>query len=159
MPATDTRITVPTDTPTVTMQRLFHAPPARVFAALTTPALLERWYGPRRYRTEVPELDLRVGGCYRFLNIGADGTVYGFHGEYREVVPDERLVDMWIWEGEPDQVVIETSTLEERDGGTLLTVTAEFPDFASRESNQAEGGSEGAIESWERLEEVLASME
>jgi uncharacterized protein YndB with AHSA1/START domain len=119
---------------------------------------VERWYGPRRYRIEVPELDLRIGGGYRFLNIDADGTVYGFHGEYREIVPNERLVFTWIYEGEPDKVVVETEVLEESDGMTTLTSTAEFPDFESRDGNLAAGGLDGAAESWDRLLEVLAMI-
>jgi uncharacterized protein YndB with AHSA1/START domain len=154
----DTEFEVPEDRPTVTVRRTFHAPRHAVWEAMTTPELVERWYGPARYRIEVPELDLRPGGRWRFLNIDkGDGTVWGFHGQYQEVVPDERIVQTWVFEGAPDETVVETATLEQRDGETTLTAIAEYPSFESRKATLDAGGNDGAAESYDRLAAIVES--
>ena len=81
------------------LTREFDAPRELVFKAMTDPALLSRWWGPRRYRTVVDELDVRPGGKWRMRNIGADGDEHAFRGEFREVVPSERVV--WTFEYVP----------------------------------------------------------
>lgn len=155
----DTRFTTPDDRPLLLIERTFHAPARAVWQALTEPDYIERWYGPRQYTTAVTELDLRPGGRYRFVNLEADGTEYGFHGEYIEVVPDKRLIYTWTYEGAPDELVLETDELEERDGETVLRASAEFPSMGSRDSNLQAGMLDGAAESYDRMDEVLAGMQ
>src|SRR3954449_2472093 len=89
----------------IVMTRAFDAPRALVFRAFTEPALIERWWGPRQYTTVVDKLELRVGGSWRFLNRGADGAEHAFHGEFREIVPPERIVWTFEYEGMPGHVV------------------------------------------------------
>jgi uncharacterized protein YndB with AHSA1/START domain len=155
----ETEFEVPEDQPVITLRRTFRAPAHKVFEAMTKPEYVERWYGPARYRVEVPELDPRPGGRWRFLNIDKeDGAVWGFHGEFREIVPDTRIVQTWIFEGTPDVVVNQTVTLEERDGETTLTAVAEYPNLESRQADLDVGANEGAAETYDRLADVVASM-
>ncbi|HEY3317072.1 MAG TPA: SRPBCC domain-containing protein [Coriobacteriia bacterium] len=155
----ETHFEVPEDRPAIVLRRTFHAPAHALFEAMSKPEQVERWYGPARYRVEVPELDFREGGRWRFLNIDkADGTVWGFHGEFRKIVPDRRIEQTWIFEGAPDAVVEQTAELEERDGETTLTVTAVYPDFASRQGDLDHGANEGAAETYDRLAEVAGSI-
>jgi uncharacterized protein YndB with AHSA1/START domain len=155
----ETEFTVPDDRPAIILRRTFHAPARKVYAAMTEAAYVERWYGPARYKVEVRELDARPGGRWRFLNIDADGKEWGFHGEFLELVPNERISQTWVFEGFPDVEVIQTATLEEHDGETTLTATAEYPSFESRKGDLDAGANEGAAESYERLADVVASME
>jgi uncharacterized protein YndB with AHSA1/START domain len=146
------------DRPVVVMRRTFDAPSRMVFDALTRPDLFEHWYGPHEYAVVSAEADVRPGGAYRIVQRGPDGTLHGFRGEYRDVVPGERIVQTWAYEGVPDSVAIITSVLEERDGMTTLTETTEFPNLADRADNLAAGGERGALESWTRLAALVESM-
>jgi len=85
------QVTTPTEREIV-MTRVFDAPRSLVFDALTKPELLKRWFGPRGWSLGVCEVDLKVGGTWRFVWRGPDGTEWGMHGAYREIVPPERLV-------------------------------------------------------------------
>ena len=92
------KVTVISDTE-ILITREFDAPRDLVFKAMTDPALMPRWWGPRRYKTVVDTMDVRPGGKWRMRNIAADGGEHAFRGEYREVVPPERVV--WTFEYEP----------------------------------------------------------
>jgi len=150
-------LAIPTDREIV-MTREFDAPRELVFKAMTDPALLSRWWGPRKYRTVVDELDARPGGKWRMRNIGADGDEHAFRGEFREVVPPERVV--WTFEYVPlaGHISVETMTLAERDGRTLLTVRNQFSSKEDLEGMVNSGMESGARESYERLDEVLAEL-
>jgi uncharacterized protein YndB with AHSA1/START domain len=140
------------------LTREFDAPRELVFRALTDPALLSRWWGPRRYRTVVDQMDVRPGGKWRMRNIGADGDEHAFRGEFREVVPPERVV--WTFEYEPmaGHISVETMTLTERDGRTLLTARDQFASKEDLEGMVNSGMESGARESYERLDEVIAEL-
>jgi len=140
------------------LTREFDAPRELVFRALTDPALLSRWWGPRRYRTVVDQMDVRPGGKWRMRNIGADGDEHAFRGEFREVVPPERVV--WTFEYEPmaGHISVETMTLTERDGRTLLTARDQFASKEDLEGMVNSGMEAGARESYERLDEVIAEL-
>ncbi len=86
------------------MTRTFNAPRELVFRAMTEPDLMARWWGSRRSTTVIEKLELRPGGPYRFLSRGEDGTEYAFRGEFREVVPPERFVWTFEFEGMPGHV-------------------------------------------------------
>jgi uncharacterized protein YndB with AHSA1/START domain len=143
------------DRPAIVMRRLFDAPRGVLFDAMTDPESLKRWYGPRRLPVDSAEVDLRPGGHYRIVQRAADGALHGFHGEYREVVPGERLVQTWIYEGYPDSVAVITGDYDECDGMTWLTSTTVFPSFADRQGNVDSGAEAGARESWDRLAELM----
>ena len=152
------KVTVLSDTE-IQITREFDASRDIVFKAMTDPTLLSRWLGPRRYKTVVDAMDVRVGGKWRMRNIAADGGEHAFRGEFRDVVPSERLV--WTFEYEPvaGHISVETMTLTERDGRTLLTVRDVFASKEDRDGMLQSGMEEGARETYERLDELLAELE
>ena len=153
----DMKVTVLSDTE-LQITREFDAPREIVFKAMTDPALVARWWGPRRYKTVVDTMDVRPGGKWRMRNIAADGGEHAFRGEYREVTPPERVV--WTFEYEPlaGHISVETMTLTERDGRTLLTVHDVFSSKEDLDGMLQSGMESGASESYDRLEELLAEL-
>lgn len=138
--------------------REFDAPREIVFKAMTDPALVAKWWGPRRYQTVVDTMEVRPGGKWRMRNIAADGGEHAFRGEYREVTPPERVV--WTFEYEPlaGHVSVETMTLTERNGRTLLTVHDVFSSKEDLDGMLQSGMESGASESYDRLDELLAGL-
>jgi uncharacterized protein YndB with AHSA1/START domain len=157
MSKSDLTITRVTDTE-LRITREFDAPRELVFKAMTDPALVARWWGPRKYRTVVDTLDARPGGKWRMRNIGADGVEHAFRGEFREFVPSERIVWTFEYEPLPGHISVETMTLTERDGRTLLTVRDVFSSKEDLNGMVDSGMESGARESYERLDEVLAEL-
>src|SRR5687767_14094350 len=92
------RVELPTDTQIV-ITREFDAPRELVYKAYTAPDLVRRWWYAKRGEMRVADIDLRVGGKWRYVMATEDGTEVGFHGEYREIVPNERLVSTETFEG------------------------------------------------------------
>jgi uncharacterized protein YndB with AHSA1/START domain len=140
------------------MTREFDAPRALVFKAITDPKLIPNWWGPRKYTTIVDKMDVRPGGAWRFINKGPEGE-HGFKGVYREIVPPERIVQTFEWEGLPGHVSVETLILEEiEDGKTRMTATSVFDTKEDRDGMFESGAESGARETWDRLAEVLADL-
>ena len=148
-------LTLPSDREVV-ITRVFDAPRDLVFKALTDPKSIPHWWGPRNQRTKVDKMDLKPGGVWRFIHHDREGTENAFHGVYREIVPPERLVYTFEWEGLPGHVLVETITLEERDGQTTVTDRALFDSVEDRDGMLKSGMETGAAESMDRLEELLA---
>jgi uncharacterized protein YndB with AHSA1/START domain len=142
----------------IEMNRLFDAPRELVFEAYTEPEHIPHWWGPREVTTIVETMDVRPGGAWRFVQRDADGNEYAFYGEYREVVPPERLVSTFTFEGMPELEMVDTLTLSEQDGKTLLTVVSRFASQEDRDAMVESGLEGGAIEMWERLAELLAQQ-
>jgi len=142
----------------IIMTRIFDAPRQLVFKAHTDPVLIAQWWGPRRFTTIVDRIDVRPGGAWRFINRTADGEEYGFRGEFREIVPPERIVWTFEFEGMPGHVSVETATFEERDGKTRLTARAVYETVEDRDGMLSSGMEEGARETWDRLAELLEKM-
>ena len=141
----------------VVMTRVFAAPREHVFAALTRPELLRRWYGPTGWTLVVCEVDLRVGGEWRFVTRRADGRDIGQRGVYREVAPPERLVNTEWWEDWNPGESLVTTVLSERDGHTTLTSTVRFPSQEVRDTVLRNGMKHGAAEGYTKLAEYLAT--
>lgn len=156
-PKRDLKVTVISDLE-VTLTREFDAPRELVFKAMTDPRLIERWWGPRNYRTVVDHLDARPGGTWRFRNIAADGGEHAFRGEFKEITPPERVVWTFEYEPLPGHISVETMTLTEQDGRTLLTVIDRFSSKEDRDGMVNSGMESGARESYERLDEVLDEL-
>jgi len=150
-------ITTPSDRE-IQMTRVFNAPRALVFRAMTEADLMERWWGPRRYTTVVEKLELRPGGTYRFLNRGEDGSEFAFRGEFREIVPPERIVWTFEFEGMPGHISVETMVLTEENGQTTVTATSVFDSKEDRDGMLNSGMEEGAAESYDRLAELLPEL-
>jgi uncharacterized protein YndB with AHSA1/START domain len=152
-------ITLPSDTE-ILITRSFDAPAALVFEAYTTPALVKRWWGFADAEWLVCDIDLRVGGQWRFVTREQGGFEVAFHGEYREIDAPHRLVSTEVFEGapvpDPDaDATVNVMTLEEVDGVTNLSVLVQTP---SREVRDAiiESGMEGGLQvSYDRLEDLV----
>lgn len=150
-------VTLPTDN-SVQLRRVFNFPRDLVFRAMSEPEHVRQWWGLRSSQMVVCEIDLRVGGKWRYVTREEDGTEVEFYGEYREVTPPERVVQTEIFAPFPDAPSLVTVTLEERDGRTVLTSRAEYPSREVRDMVIATGMETGAAESYDRLEEVLATL-
>ena len=143
----------------IVMTRVFDAPRELVFKALTTPELLKRWFGPHGWTLTECEVDLRVGGAWRFLSKGPDGRTMGMRGVYREIAPPERIeytesFDEWAEQGS----AVITTTLVERDGRTTLTCVSLAPSREVRDAVLATGMEHGAAETYDRLADMLQSV-
>ncbi len=147
-------MTLPTDREIV-MTRVFDAPRELVFKAHVDPEAIPRWWGPRRYTTIVDKMDLRPGGVWRFVQRDQEGNEFAFNGVYREIVPPERLVLTFEFEGMPGHVAVNTAIFEDLGGKTRLTTTQLFEHVADRDGMIQSGMESGAIETWDRLTEYL----
>ncbi len=141
--------------------REFDAPRELVFKAHTDPKLYAQWLGPRRFTMRLEKFEPKSGGTWRYISKDKAGNEYGFHGVNHEVLPPERIIDTFEFEGLPDKghVSLETLRLEELPGGrTKLTVQAVFQSVADRDGMIQSGMEEGVNESYERLDELLREM-
>jgi len=153
-------ITLPTDEQ-ILITREFDAPKHLVYRAWTTPELVRRWWHANRGEMTVCDIDLRVGGTWRYAMIAEGGFEVGFHGEYREIVPNERLVSTEVYEGIPDaekHAAVDTLTLEEVDGRTILTVLVEHPTKEGRDAHINSGMEPGLQDALDLLEQVAVSL-
>lgn len=148
---------LPTDT-TIVMERIFDAPRELVFRAYTEPELISQWWGLRAATTNVDTFDLRVGGEWRYVQVMPDGTEFGFHGEFREITPPEKLVSTFEFEGMPGHIAEDAAVFGDLGKQTRLTVTSTFANKEDRDGMVASGMEGGAAETWDRLGELLASL-
>jgi uncharacterized protein YndB with AHSA1/START domain len=139
----------------IVMTREFDAPPDVVFRALTDPTLIPNWWGPSRYETIVDHAEPRSGGSWRFLNRDDEGNEYGFKGIYHDVVPDERIVQTFEFEGAPGHVALETATLEEVGGRTRYRAVSVYQSVEDRDAMVKSGMEGGARETMDRLAELV----
>ena len=151
------KVTLPTDEQILITQK-FDAPKDLVFRAWTTPELVRRWWTAKRGEMKVAEIDLRVGGKWRYAMVTPDGMEVGFHGEYREIVPNERLVSTEVYEGMPDAEAVNTLTLTETDGRTTLEVLVQHQTKEHRDGHVESGMEEGMQDAMDLLEEVAVSL-
>src|SRR5262245_35111781 len=153
-------VTLPTDEQ-ILITREFDAPRHLVFKAYTTPELIKRWWHANRGEVTVAEIDLRVGGKWRSVAVTDDGQEVAFHGEYREIVPNERLVSTEAYEGIPDpdaNATLNTLTLTEEDGRTTLTILVEAPSKEIRDAIIESGMEAGMQDALDLLEQVAVSL-
>ena len=141
----------------VVLTRVFDAPRDLVFEALTRPELLKRWFGPHGWNLVVCEVDLRVGGAWRYVLEGPDGRSMGMGGEYREIVPGERTVHTEAMDDYPGDSVV-TVVLTEHDGRTTMTGTVLYDSQETRDAVVASGMEHGAAETYDRLADLLPSL-
>jgi uncharacterized protein YndB with AHSA1/START domain len=152
-------VTTPSDQE-VRMTRLFDAPRQLVFEAMTRPEHVKRWWGclGDGYSVPVCEIDLRIGGRWRFVNRHPKGEA-AFHGEYREIAPPGRVVFTEIFEDFPDVVSVVTAELSDEGGKTRLTATVRYPSIEVRDMVMSTGMSRGAGISYDRLEDLVAELQ
>jgi uncharacterized protein YndB with AHSA1/START domain len=142
----------------IVITREFDAPRGLVWRAYTEPDLIARWWAGDRGRVTSIEVDLRVGGSWRYVMVANDGTEVAFHGEYREIVPAERLVSTEVFEMVPDDYAVDTATFEETDGRTRLSVLVEHTNREARDMHIASGMEVGLQEAMDHLERVAISL-
>jgi uncharacterized protein YndB with AHSA1/START domain len=150
-------VTLPSDTE-ILITRLFDAPAALVFKAWTTPELVKRWWGFETSVWLVCEIDLRVGGTWRYVTREEGGFEVGFHGEYREITPPHRIVSTEVFEGMPDGQAVNTILFEERAGVTTMRITVVHSCKEHRDAHIASGMEGGMQISMNRLEDVAAGL-
>ena len=139
-------------------ERRLDAPRELVWKAHTDPELVAKWWGPHRHQTRVAEMDLRPGGKWRYVSVDADGNEFAFYGEYLEIVPPEliRWTFMFDVEGVGPQGGPETLTLEDLGGRTLMRAVSHMGSADVIDEALATGMTQGAIETLDRLEALLA---
>jgi uncharacterized protein YndB with AHSA1/START domain len=144
----------------ILITREFDAPRELVYRAYTTPELVRRWWHAKRGEVTVCEIDLRVGGEWRFVMVAREhgDMEVGFHGEYREIVPNERLVSTEVFEGFPDAESLNTLTLTEVDGRTKLEILVEHQTKEHRDGHINSGMEAGLQDALDLLEEVAGSL-
>ena len=155
-------VTLPSDT-TILIVRQFDAPVAAVFRALTSPQLVKQWWGFDTSEWLVCDIDLRVGGAWRYVIMDGD-TEVGFHGVYREIVAPNRIVSTEAFEGlaafgiedDPDSVAsVNTVTLDETGGVTTMSTLVEHVTKEHRDGHIASGMEGGMQVSYDRLEDLV----
>jgi uncharacterized protein YndB with AHSA1/START domain len=150
------KVTLPADEQ-ILIAREFDAPRELVWEAWTTPELVRRWWHASRGEMTVAEIDLRVGGAWRYVMVG-DGFEVGFHGEYREIVPNERLVSTEVFEGMPGSESLNTATFEEVDGRTRLEILVQHQSKEHRDAHIESGMEDGLQDALDLLEGVAKSL-
>jgi uncharacterized protein YndB with AHSA1/START domain len=150
-------VTLPTDEQ-ILITREFDAPKHLVYKAWTTPDLVRRWWSAKRGTVTIAEVDLRVGGAWRYVMVTDDGFEVAFHGEYREIVPNERIVSTEVYEGMPEGEALNTLTLTEADGRTTLTILAQHASKELRDAVIDSGMEAGMQDAMELLEQVAVSL-
>jgi uncharacterized protein YndB with AHSA1/START domain len=157
-------LTLPTDEQ-ILITREFDAPRHLVYRAWTAPELVKRWWHANRGEVTVVESDLRVGGRWRSAMVTPDGTEVAFHGEYLEIVPEERIVSTETYEGVPPEVpeeeatTVNTATFEEVDGRTAVRLLIQAPSKDVRDAIIASGMEDGLQDALDLLEQVARSLE
>jgi uncharacterized protein YndB with AHSA1/START domain len=156
-------VTLPTDEQ-ILITREFDAPKHLVYKAWTTPELVTRWWAGQRGEVTSAEIDLRVGGAWRYVMVAQGGFEVAFHGEYREIVPDERIVCTEIYEmpeADPipdDEAPLNIVTFTEVDGRTTLTILVQTASKELRDMIIDSGMEGGMQEGLDLLEEVAISL-
>jgi uncharacterized protein YndB with AHSA1/START domain len=141
------------------MQRVFDAPRHLVFEAMTRPEHVRVWWCCMPGMTmPVCEIDFRVGGRYRYVSRGADGSEFGFHGVYREIVVPRRIVHTEIFEPFPDEETVCTVTLDERDGKTYYACHILHKTTEGRDGHVSSGMETGAAIALDRVEEIARGL-
>ena len=152
-------VTLPT-AEQILITREFDAPKHLVYKAWTTPELVRRWWNAKRGEVTVAEIDLRVGGTWRYVMVTEDGFEVAFHGEYREIVPNERIVSTEVYEGVPGEAqgTLNTATFTEVDGRTTLAVLVQAPSKEIRDAIIESGMEAGMQDAMDLLEQVAIAL-
>src|SRR6476659_2595384 len=156
-------VTLPTDRQ-ILITREFDAPRHLVYKAWTTPELVKRWWHANRGNVTIAEIDLRVGGAWRYVSVTESGVEVAFHGEYRELVPDERIVSTEVYEGipvpegTPETAALNTLTLDETDGRTTLSLLVQHDSKATRDAVIESGMEDGLQDALDLVEELAVSL-
>jgi uncharacterized protein YndB with AHSA1/START domain len=152
-------VTLPTNTQ-ILITRDFDAPKHLVYQAWTTPDLIKRWWSANRGKVTVADVDVRVGGTWRWVMVTDDGVEVGFHGMYQELIPNQRIVCTEVYEGFPegDAESVNTMTFTEKDGRTTLVILVQHKSQAHRDAHINSGMEAGMQDAMDLLEQVALSL-
>ena len=150
-------VTLPADTQ-ILITREFNAPRHLVFKAWTTPELIKRWWHANRGEVTSIEVDLRPGGTWRYVMMANGGFEVAFHGEYREIIPDERIASTEIYEGAPAAEAVSTVTFNEENGRTTVTILIQHASQQDRDMHINSGMEDGLQDALTLLEQVATSL-
>ncbi len=153
-----TAITAEPGMPQIIVTREFDAPRELVFRAHTDPGLLVQWLGPRDLTLTIDRYDTRDGGTWRYVHTDAQGGEYGFHGVFHGTPSPDAIVQTFEFEGAPGHVKLDTTTLSEHDGRTLMRTVSAFQSVADRDAMVAAGMERGVLDSGDRLEELISRL-
>ena len=152
------KVTLPADDQ-ILITREFEAPKRLVYQAWTTAELVERWWSGQRGKVTNVQIDLRVGGAWRYVMTANAGFEVAFHGEYQEIVPEERIVYTEAFEGAPEAgSTLTTATFVEIDGRTVLTLAIVCPSREVRDGIIDSGMEGGMQEQMDALEQVAIAL-
>jgi uncharacterized protein YndB with AHSA1/START domain len=152
-------LAAPRDEPVLIFRRVFVAPAALVFEVWTEPEHLRHWRAPHGFELVTCEVDLRVGGGYRFVHRAPDGSRHAFLGHYRQIERPRLLVSTLTYEAAPATEALDEVTFEDAGGGaTLVTGRTTFPSFQARELYAAGGAERGLAQCCDRLDELVAAF-
>jgi uncharacterized protein YndB with AHSA1/START domain len=153
-----TTLTIDREKRELVMTRSFDAPRELVFKTYTDPKLVPQWWGIGG-KTVVDKMDVRPGGDWRYVQHDDSGNQYAFSGVYQEVVPPERLAYTFEFEAMPGHVLVETIVFEEEGGKTKLTSTSVFETLEDLEGMLASGAEGGATITWNKLAELISTLQ
>lgn len=151
------KVTLPTDTQ-ILIEREFDAPKHLVWKAYTTPELIRRWWAGSHGTVTVAEVDLRVGGTWRYVLVTGEDFEVAFHGTYREIEAPDRMVNTETYEGAPEGTGVITTTLTEAGGRTTLRQLCDYGDRKVRDAVIDTGMEGGLQSSLDELEKVAVSL-
>lgn len=156
--STRATVTLPADDELL-ITREFAAPPQLVYRAWTTPELVAKWWHANRGEIVSIDIDLRVGGSWRYVMNAAGGFEVAFHGEYREIVPNQRLVTTEIFEGAPDAVAVTTATFTDLGGRTRLEILVKHSSKQARDMHLESGMEEGLQDALALVDALLPTLQ
>ena len=150
-------VTTPTDRE-IRIERIFDAPRSKVWKAMTDPNLVAQWWG-RGNKLVIATFEPVRGGHWRFVE-HADGQQHGFEGRFREVTPEERVVQTFEWDGLPGHTIVQTMSLEDLGDGRTRIVSVSLFFTTEERDGMLQSGMEGGLnESYAALDRLLASMD
>ena len=152
------KVTLPADDQ-ILIEREFAAPAHLVWRAVTEPELVKRWWHANRGEVLSCEIDLRVGGKWRYAQRPEGGEEFTFYGEFLEIVPEEKIVQTEIFAPFPDNGATNTMTLTERDGVTTLRTLVQHQTTEARDMHVGSGMEAGMQDAFDLLEQVAISLE
>lgn len=150
------KVTLPADDQ-ILITREFAAPKHLVYKAYTSPELVARWWHADRGKIQSIDIDLRVGGSWRYVMTANAGFEVAFNGEFREIVPNQRIVSTEVFEGMPDAAALDTVTFTEKDGTTTLSILVQHTNRANRDAHIQSGMEAGLQTALDLLEELAVT--
>ncbi len=153
-----TRITAEPGLPFIDLEREFDAPRDLIFRAHTEPDLLVQWLGPRRLTMTIDRMEIRDGGTWRYVHREPDGTEHGFHGVFHGTPSVDGIVQTFEYEGAPGHISLESLTLEERDGRTVVRIHSVHQSVEARDVMIESGMEQGVNEGYARLDELIERL-